>query len=84
VNGVPQTAPGLLAWIDSACEWELNRRRDFDYPLLPPEAAIDPPEDEVSQFSGPAEGRLRSIGTARSIHSRPTDYLMRGNIGRSG
>ena len=46
--GVPQTAPGLLAWIDSACEWELNRRRDFDYPLLPPEAAIDPSEDEVS------------------------------------
>jgi hypothetical protein len=46
--GVPQTAPGLLAWIDSACEWELNRRRDFDYPLQPPEAAIDPSEDEVS------------------------------------
>ena len=46
--GVPQTAPGLLAWIDSACEWELNRRRDFDYPLLPPEAAIDPSEDAVS------------------------------------
>ena len=46
--GVPQTAPGLLAWIDSAAEWELNRRRDFDYPLLPPEAAINPSEDEVS------------------------------------
>jgi hypothetical protein len=45
---VPQTAPGLLAWIDSTCEWELNRRRDFDYPLLPPEAAIDPSEDAVS------------------------------------
>ena len=46
--GVPQTAPGLLAWIDSVAEWELNQRRDFDYPLLPPEAAIDPSEDEVS------------------------------------
>ena len=46
--GVPQTAPGLLAWIDGACEWELNRRRDFDYPLLPPEAANDPSEDELS------------------------------------
>ena len=45
---MPRCAPGLLAWIDSACEWELNRRRDFDYPLLPPEAAIDPSEDEVS------------------------------------
>jgi hypothetical protein len=39
-------APGLLAWI--ACDWELNRRRAFDYPLQPPEAAIDPSEDELS------------------------------------
>jgi hypothetical protein len=46
--GVPQTAPGLLARIDSAAELELNRRRDFDCPLQPPEAAIDPSEDEVS------------------------------------
>lgn len=46
--GVPQIAPGLLAWIDGACDWELNRRRGFDYPLQPPEAAIDPSEDAVS------------------------------------
>ena len=46
--GVPQTAPGLLAWIDGACDWEVRRRRDFDYPLLPPEAAIAPSEDAVS------------------------------------
>jgi hypothetical protein len=46
--GVPQNTPGLLAWIDSACDWELNRRGGFDYPLQPPEAAIDPSEDEVS------------------------------------
>ena len=46
--GVPQTAPGLLAWIDGACDLEQHRRRGFDYPLLPPEAAIDPSEDEVS------------------------------------
>ena len=39
--GVPQIAPGLLAWIDSACDWELNRRGGSDYPLQPPEAAID-------------------------------------------
>ena len=46
--GVPQIAPGLLAWIDGACDWELNRRRGLDYPLQPPEAAIDPSENEVS------------------------------------
>ena len=43
-----QIAPALLAWIDCACDWEVNRRSSFDYPLQTPEAAIDPPEDEVS------------------------------------
>jgi hypothetical protein len=37
-----------LAWIEGACDWELNRRRGFDFPLLPPEAAIPPEEDAVS------------------------------------
>ena len=46
--GVPQTAPGLLAWIDGTCDWELNRRAGHHYELLPPEAAIDPSEDELS------------------------------------
>ena len=32
--GVPQTAAGLLAWIASACEWELSRHWGFDDPLL--------------------------------------------------
>jgi hypothetical protein len=44
----PPTAPELLAWIDGTGDWELNRRRDFDYPLLPSEAAIDPSENAVS------------------------------------
>jgi hypothetical protein len=47
-NNVPQTAPGLLAWVESACDWELNRRQGLDYPLRPPEAAIPPEEDAVS------------------------------------
>ena len=47
-NGVPQTAPGLLAWIEHAADWEINRRRGLDFPLLPPVAAIDPSEDAVS------------------------------------
>ena len=34
--------------MDGAAHWEVNRRRGFDYPLLPPEAAIDPSEDAVS------------------------------------
>ena len=47
-NGVPQTAPGLLAWIEGACDWEVNRRAGLDYPLQPPEAAIPPEEDAIS------------------------------------
>lgn len=38
----------LLLWIDAACEWEVNRRAGLDHPLLPPDIAIDPSEDEVS------------------------------------
>src|ERR1044072_9253682 len=44
----PQVAPGLLAWIEGACDWELNRRRGYNYTLQPPEAAIDPSEDNMS------------------------------------
>jgi len=47
-NEVPQIAPGLLAWIEGAADWELNRRRGLDYTLLPPEAAMPPEEDSVS------------------------------------
>jgi len=29
-NEVPQIATGRLAWIEGACDWELNRRPGFD------------------------------------------------------
>ncbi len=46
---VQQIAPGLLAWLDSACVWQLQRRRGYDFELQPPpEAAIPPEEDAVS------------------------------------
>ena len=45
-NEARQVDPGLLAWIEGACDWELNRRRGFDYTLQPPE--LDPSEDKVS------------------------------------
>jgi len=47
-NDVEQIAPGLLAWLEAACDWELNRRQGLEYELKPPEAAIPPEEDEVS------------------------------------
>ena len=39
-NETPQIAPRLLAWIEGACDWEINRRVGRHYQLLPPEAAI--------------------------------------------
>ena len=47
-NGAPPVAYGLLVWIEHTADWEQHRRRDFDFPLQPPEAAIDPSEDAVS------------------------------------
>src|SRR5438046_1470075 len=47
-HNVPETAAGLLAWIEHACDWELNRRAGVDFPLQPPDAAIPPEEDAVS------------------------------------
>ena len=48
VRGGEQIAPGLLAWLDSACVWQLQRRNGYHYELQPPEAAIPPEEDGVS------------------------------------
>jgi hypothetical protein len=45
-SSVTQTAPGLLAWIDAACDWELNRRGRMEYELQPPEIPAE--EDAVS------------------------------------
>jgi len=47
-NKLPQAAPGLLAWLDSACVWEVRRRAGDDYELHPPEAAIPPEENAIS------------------------------------
>ena len=47
-NDVEQVAPGLLAWLEAACDWELNRRQGIDYEMQPPEAAVPPEEDDIS------------------------------------
>ena len=50
-KSAPQTAPGLLAWIEAACHWELDRRHGQDYELQPPSAAIPPEEDAASIYA---------------------------------
>ena len=38
-------SPVLLGWVGHAADWEMNRRRGFDFRLAPPDEAIDPSED---------------------------------------
>jgi hypothetical protein len=47
IDGIPQMAPCLLAWVATACNWELHRRLGLDYELQPPQASI-PPEEEAA------------------------------------
>jgi hypothetical protein len=47
-NNVTHLVPGLLTWIGHACDWELHRRADADFPLLSPLATIPPDEDAMS------------------------------------
>ena len=56
-NDVPEAAPGLLAWIEIACVWELNRRRGTACELQPLGAMI-PPEEEAASVS--TATRMRS------------------------
>lgn len=46
----PHLAPGLLAFISHACDWELGRRRNQRFRLNGPHAAI-PPEEMSASFA---------------------------------
>ena len=48
VNRVPQSAAGLLAWMEHAADWEMNRRAGVHFPLQSPDAAIPPEEYSTS------------------------------------
>jgi hypothetical protein len=48
IDGSPNFAPGLLAWLEHAVGWEIDRRAGVVYPLLGPHAAIDDPEIDRS------------------------------------
>ena len=65
---VPQIAPGLLAWIDTACEWELNRRAGRDYPLRTPDATI-PPEEDANSIDAAMALRAMFAKDSRPAHA---------------
>lgn len=48
IGNSPNIVPGLLAWLDTAVDWEIDRRAGIFYPLLGPRAAIDDTELNTS------------------------------------
>jgi hypothetical protein len=48
IGGSPNIVPGLLAWLETAVDWEVNRRAGISYALLGPRAAIDDAELNAS------------------------------------
>jgi hypothetical protein len=44
IEAAPNGVPGLMAYLDHAVSWELDRRAGQSYVLLPPRAAI--PDEE--------------------------------------
>ena len=70
IDATPDVVPGLLAWLEAAVDWEINRRAGVFYPLLGPRAAIDDTETDVSLatlavlaacFRGDGQSESRSV-----------------------
>jgi hypothetical protein len=57
-NSIPRIVPDLLTWIGHACDWELNRRADVDFPLQPPDSTI-PPEYTAASIAAAMTLRAR-------------------------
>lgn len=77
-NKVTQIAPGLLAWIEHAADWEIRRRERHEFPLKRPDAAI-PPEEE-----GMSVDALVSLRQAFPDASRPIGALFEAVISLLG
>jgi hypothetical protein len=70
-----QIAPGLLAWLDTACVWQVQRRNGYHFELQPPEAAIPPRRTpSVLAWSTRCEIHLRKN------HRRCAHFSMRSSI----
>ena len=44
----PAPSPALLAWVEHAADWEMQRRKGFDFRLAPVDEAIDPSENSAA------------------------------------
>jgi hypothetical protein len=76
---VYQLAPGLLASIERVCDWEQNRWRWLEFPLLPSEAAIPPEEDAASIHA--AVAMRAHFAQDDGVEARPAFVLLDAIVG---
>ena len=78
---VDQFAPALLAWLDSACVWQVQHRAGIHYELQPPEAAIPPEEGDVSIDAAIVVRRffVRNSPAMRALFDALLERLIGGN-----
>ena len=68
IEGSPNIVPGLLAWLDGATDWEINRRAVFDYALLGPIRAIADEEVDRSLLTlAVLSAQVRGDGRGESV-----------------
>ena len=66
VNQLQNVPPGLLAWLEHAADWEMNRRAGFFYRLQGPLAAID--DTEVKRSLATLSVLSNCFGGDRQLH----------------
>jgi hypothetical protein len=79
----PQLAPGFMAWLDTACDWEERRCRDARFRLAPPESAI-PPEEDAMSIAGAVVLRQRfaDMPAAAALFGAIADVLAGAGVKR--
>ena len=85
IEAVPNTAPGLLVWLEHAVNWESDQRAGRVYPLLGPISAI--PDDELAQSIAAAEAleaKFRDDGSEIAALFDLVGVILRAEAERPG
>jgi hypothetical protein len=87
LDGSPNVVPGLLAWLEHAVGWEMDRRTGAIYSLRDPHAAIDDTEIHESLITLAVltacfwdDGRIDSVPIANFLELTAT--ILRAEVER--
>ena len=84
IDASPNVVPGLLAWLEAAVDWEINRRAGMFYRLLGPRAAIDDTETDVSLTTLARHGIQEADLYDPCINIHVGAWLLASEFGRHG